>query len=131
MVIILIYEKEATMAKTASKDRKIYDAFKEKGFNLPLSTLVEGLDTSGTTFQEKTVLSYISQSGSSFWINTEVPLGSELKLSVDLPPRLSDGRELKLIIKGRVIFMEAIKNEKSGQRVSLKFDNKYIIEPEH
>lgn len=119
------------MAKSASKDRKIYDAFKEKGFNLPLPTLVEGLDSSGITFQEKTVLSYISQSGSSFWINTEVPLGGELKLIVDLPPRLSDEKELKLIIKGRVIFMEAIKNEKSGQRVSLKFDNKYIIEPEY
>ena len=128
MIIIFIYEKEATMAKTASKDRKIYDAFREKGFDLPLPTLVEGLDSLGIIFQEKTVLSYISQSGSSFWINTEVPLGSELKLSVDLPPRLSDEKELKLIITGRVIFMEAIKNEKSGQRVSLKFDNRYIIE---
>jgi len=104
------------------------DALKEQGFNLSLPTLVEGTEKSGETFQEKTVLSYISHHGSSFWLAQPVSLGSELKLIIDLPPKLADNKDLKLIIKGRVIFVEATKDNQSKQRVSLKFDSKYIIE---
>ncbi len=43
---------------------------KEKGFNLSLPTRVEGHDTEGNFFDEKTSLSYISHQGSSFWLRT-------------------------------------------------------------
>lgn len=100
----------------------------EAGFNLPLPTIVEGIDASGKKFQEKTTLSYISNSGSSFWLKTEVSVGIELRLTVDLPSKLSDDKDLKLVIKGEVIFLEAPKKENSKLRVSLKFNSKYIIE---
>ena len=100
----------------------------EAGFNLPLPTIVEGIDALGNNFQEKTVLSYISNSGSSFWLKTEVSSGIELRLTVDLPSKLADDKDLKLVIKGKVIFLEASKKETYKSRVSLKFNNKYIIE---
>ena len=104
------------------------NALKEQGFNLSLPTLVEGTEISGETFQEKTVLSYISHHGSSFWLAKTVSLGSELKLIIDLPPKLAEKKDLKLIIKGKVIFVEATKGKESKQRVSLKFDSKYVID---
>lgn len=117
------------MSVKISEDQITSNSLKEKGFNLPLQTLVEGIDSTGNLFKEKTMLSYISHNGSSFWINTKVVLDCELRLTVDLPPQLSSDDELKLVIKGKVIFLEAPKNHNKGQRVSIKFENKYIIEP--
>lgn len=116
------------MANTRFKNRELDKTFQEQGFHMPLPTLVQGKDTKGNTFSEKTLLSYISQNGSSFWLTTEVALGYDLKLTVDLPPNLTDDKDLKLIIKGKIIFLEAPKNHNSRQRVSLKFENKYIID---
>lgn len=103
-------------------------SFKEQGFKLPLPTLVEGTDIRGLHFKENTVLSYISHSGSSFWLHTRVGVGSELKLTSDLPAALSDDRDLKLILKGKVIFVESADIKNSKNRVSIQLANKYIIE---
>lgn len=99
----------------------------EQGFSIPLNTQIQGKDTFGQEFNEKTTLSYISHNGSSFWMANSVAEGSELRLVIDLPPKLSDEKNLKLIIKGKVVFVEAPKNEDPRHRVSLKFENKYII----
>ena len=124
-----VEEKEANMAKTRFKNERLLDTtLQENGFDMPLPTLVQGNDTSGASFTEKTILSYISQNGSSFWLTTEVGMGSELRLTVDLPTNLADDKDLKLIIKGQVIFIEAPKNQNGRHRVSLKFENKYIID---
>jgi hypothetical protein len=100
----------------------------EPGFKLPLNMRVEGEDASGRPFHESTKLSYISSSGSTFVLETKVNPGSDLRLMIDLPEQLADDKNLKLIIKGKVIFIEKIKEKESGQRISLHFDNKYIIE---
>jgi hypothetical protein len=121
-------EKEALMSYESSDNFSVNNALKEQGFNLSLPTLVEGEEESGKAFREKTVLSYISHHGSSFWLTNPVVLGSELKLIIDLPPKLADKKDLKLIIKGKVIFIEALKGKNSKQRVSLKFSSKYIID---
>ena len=116
------------MSYESSNNFNVNTALKEQGFNLSLPTLVEGKKESGMAFKEKTVLSYISHHGSSFWLTNPVALGSELKLFIDLPPKLAGNRDLKLIIKGKVIFVEALKGKNSKQRVSVKFSSKYIIE---
>jgi hypothetical protein len=119
--------KEANMAKKST----VFDFHKlgdgEYGFSIPLNTQIQGKDIKGEEFNEKTVLTYISHNGSSFWMANSVAEGSELKLIIDLPPKLSDEKNLKLIIKGKVVFVEAPKNEELRHRVSLKFANKYII----
>ena len=120
-------EKEATMLEKISLDDLSKDKYSEKGFRLPLSASVEGKDPSGKTFREKTILSYISHQGSSFWLTYSVALGNELKLTIDLPPSISEGKNLKLIIKGKVAFVEAIDGENPKQRISLRFGNRYVI----
>ena len=101
-----------------------------KGFTLPLPCIVEGTDSSGAKFREKTTLSYISYQGSSFWLAHSVSTGSELKLTIDLPSNLSENKNLKLIIKGKVAFVEATNGKDSKERISLHFDNRYIIKEE-
>lgn len=120
-------EKEASMVKKSSIEDLNNLKKKEKGFNLPLYTLVEGTDVFGKGFNEKTTLSYISHNGSSFWLENSVPVGSELKIIIDLPPNLAKEKALKLIIKGKVVFIEALKDQNSRHRVSIRFENKYII----
>lgn len=119
--------KEANMAKKSFFFEMQELGYGEQGFSIPLQTLIEGEDTFGNEFYEKTVLNYISHSGSSFWMANSVPVGRELKLIIDLPPKLSEEKNLKLIIKGRVVFVEAPKDQDPRHRVSLKFENKYII----
>lgn len=116
------------MTKRTNNTRKTDDFLKEKGFKLPLSTTVEGIDKAGNKFSEKTILSYISPSGSSFWLDTPVANGSDLRLSIDLPPKLKESKDLKMIIKGKVIFVENAVEQSSKSRISLRFDNKYIID---
>ena len=103
---------------------------KEKGFNLSLPTRVEGQDIEGNFFNEKTSLSYISHLGSSFWLRTPISIGHDLKLIVDLPPKLVQDQKMNLIIRGKVIFIEAATDQIPKQRVSIKFENNYIIQNE-
>lgn len=102
----------------------------EKGFELPLNTIVEGTDGFGNSFQENTVLSYISHQGSSFWLTTPVTIGSDLRLEIDLPEKLSPDKDLKMLIKGKVIFVETSKEDSNKQRITLQFENKYLIQPD-
>lgn len=102
----------------------------EKGFELPLKTRIEGADGFGNPFYEDTVLSYISHQGSTFWLTTPVAIGSELRLEIDLPEKLSMDENLKMIIKGKVVFVETSKEDPTKQRVTLQFENKYLIEPD-
>lgn len=100
------------------------------GFHLPLPMEVEGKDAFGNNFKEKTSLTYISHYGSSFFLKTPVILGEILRLSIDLPPKLTDDQPLKLILRGEVIFIENTREGKGGKRISTKFRSKYIIAPE-
>ena len=118
------------MNRKASGSDSISFSAPEKGFKLPLNTIISGEDGSGNPFSEKTVLTYISHNGSSFWMKTPILIGTSLRLTIDLPKNLSDDDDLKMIIKGRAIFIEASKDDPSKQRVSIKFENKYIIKPD-
>lgn len=100
---------------------------KEDGFNITLPMLVEGNEVFGKKFKEKTFLLYISHYGASFWLKTSVSLGSELKCIINLPPKLAEDKNLKLIINGEVVFIETSKDQNSKKRISCRFKNKYII----
>lgn len=100
---------------------------RDHGFKLPLPTLVKGINALGKSFEEKTELSYISHKGGSFWLKNPILFGSNLKLNIDLPAKL--GREgLKLYLQGKVVFIEALNCNYFCQRVSLKFENNFIIQ---
>jgi hypothetical protein len=123
------WEKENNMYRKISRSESTSFNQPEKGFKLPLKTIIEGEDGSGNSFSEKTVLTYISHNGSSFWMKTPVLIGSAIRLTIDLPKNLSDDEDLKMVIKGKVVFIESSKDNSAKQRVSIKFENKYIIKP--
>lgn len=118
------------MSSNFFQERSVEQTIKERGFTLSLPTRVEGYDPTGKFFEEQTTLSYINHQGSSFWLKRSTSIGSDLKLIIDLPPKLSEDLDLKLIIKGKVIFIEAATDQSFQQRVSVKFENKYIIKDE-
>ena len=118
------------MSNIFSQERSFEQSMKERGFSLRLSTRVEGLDPEGKLFEEQTTLSYISHNGSSFWLTTPTREGDDLRLVIDLPAKLAQDRDLKLIIKGTVIFVEAATDQIPKQRVSVRFENKYLIKDE-
>jgi hypothetical protein len=97
-------------------------------FNLPLPTLVSGQDAAGRDFHERTVLYYISDSGASFNLRTIPASGARLRLAIDLPPSLAEDRSLKLIINGRVALIEAPEARSDRQRISLRFESRYVIQ---
>jgi hypothetical protein len=123
-------EKEALMFEKFAIPDLNQKKHSGKGFKLPLPCMVEGTTGSGDKFREKTTLSYISYQGASFWLTHTVEVGSELKLIIGLPPNLSADKNLKLIIKGKVVFVEVTNGKESRERISLHFDNKYIIKEE-
>lgn len=116
------------MPNTKSKTEDLSGAIREAGFKMPLPTEIEGADASGGDFREKTVLSYISHRGASFWITNHVAVGTELRLTVALPKKLATDKNLHLIIRGSVIFVETVDEEAERHRVSIRFKNQYIIE---
>ncbi len=91
---------------------------------------VQGRDPSGHDFEEETVLDYMSHSQASFVLKNAVIRESQLKLIIGLPPKLSEDQDLKLIIRGRVAFLERSREGDASQRVSLALESKYVIKPE-
>ena len=100
---------------------------KDQIFNLPLPTLVEGRDALGKFFQEKTVLYYISHHGASFNLARPIALGGKLKLIIDLPPSLAEKTNLKLVINGKAALVETNNSQPAKRRVSVRFENRYLI----
>jgi len=118
------------MAKKVSADDMGMIDRNGPGFTFPLPIQIEGLNARGTNFTEFTVLSYISHRGSSFFLKSPVNVGSRLKLVIDLPEKLSEDKNLKLVIKGKVSKVDLGRERGPGQKVTILFDSKYIIKPE-
>ena len=111
-------------------DERVPLASEERGFTFPLPTQVDGINARGQDFSEGTILTYINHQGSSFYLKNPVHIGTRLRLVVDLPEKLSEDKNLKLVIKGKVALIEALREHGPGQKVSVHFDSKYIIKPE-
>lgn len=118
------------MAKRIPIDNVQEVGSKEQGFSFPLPTQVDGTNAQGKEFSEATVLTFISHQGSSFPLKNPVTIGSRVKLSIDLPEKLSESKNLKLVIKGTVISVKINNERRPSQLVSIGFDSKYIIKPE-
>ena len=102
----------------------------ERGFTFPLPMQVEGVNARGQDFSEGTILTYINHQGSSFYLKNPVHIGTRLRLVIDLPEKLSEDKNLKLVIKGKVGLIEALREHGPGQRITVHFDSKYIINPD-
>jgi len=100
----------------------------QRGFKLSLPLTVEGPDACGRLFREETMLAYMSHVGALFPLRTPVSPGSRLKLAVALPPKLDEGRSLKLVIKGTIAFIEPGEEDDVPSQISLRLESRYFVE---
>jgi hypothetical protein len=100
----------------------------QRGFKLSLPLTVEGPDAEGALFKEETTLTYMSHIGALFPLQTPVSPGSRLKLAVALPPKLDEGKNLKLVIKGTIAFTEPGGEDGTPSQVSIRLESRYIVE---
>jgi hypothetical protein len=77
---------------------------------------------------EETTLSYMSHQGALFPLKNAVALGSRLKLVVALPPKLGEGRTLKLVVKGTIVDVEPGEGDGAPPQVALRLESRYIIQ---
>ena len=88
---------------------------------------VLGRDTSGRDFEERTVLETMSHAEAVFALRSPIARGTDLRLVVSLPPKLSDAGELNLVIRGRVVSLVSAGQRTPHQRVALKLESRYVI----
>lgn len=101
----------------------------EKVFEMFLPTLVMGMDAFGSHFQEKTELSRINSRKAVFTLRSRVTIGTALKLMLDIPKTLILENQLKLILTGKVDFVQ-LKSDSDGQQIiKIGLDKKYHIHP--
>ncbi len=98
---------------------------KEHGFTFPLPTVAEGQDAAGAEFREETTLTYISHQRSTFPLKSGVSLGTKIKLIIDLPNKLSEDKNLKLALKGKVVSIEMGSRQSAKKNITIKFESKY------
>jgi len=100
----------------------------ERGFKLSLPMTVEGPDPDGAFFHEETTLSTMSHQGALFPLRNAVTLGSRLKLVIALPPKLGEGQNLKLVVKGTIVDVEPGDGDGARPRVAIRLESRYIIQ---
>lgn len=101
-----------------------------RGFKLSLPMSVEGPDPDGAFFHEETTLSYMSHQGALFPLKNAVALGSRLKLVVSLPPKLGEGRSLRLVVKGTIVDVEPGECDSGPPQIALRLESRYLIQAE-
>jgi len=89
---------------------------------------VEGPDNDGNLFHEETNLAYMSHQGALFPLWCAVALGSRLKLTIALPPKLGEGRNLKLVVKGTIIDIDSAGGDGAAPQVAIRLESRYIIQ---
>jgi hypothetical protein len=102
---------------------------REQGFTYPLATRVQGVNARAQEFTEDTVLTSINYKGALFCLKNPVHIGTRLRLVIDLPEKLAEDKNLKLVIKGRVARVEYLRESPAAQKLTLEFDSRYIITP--
>lgn len=123
-------EKEETMMPKGTPPEPVRTATREgPGFELGLPMRVLGRDVSGREFEERTILQMMSHASAAFELRSPVLRGSDLKLIVSLPPKLSDAGDLNLVIRGSIVSVGPAGPDGKGRRISLKLESRYIIKP--
>jgi hypothetical protein len=91
---------------------------------------VEGPDPNGAFFREDTTLAYMSHQGALFPLWSPVALGSRLRLAIALPPKLGEGRNLILVVKGTIVDIEPGDGDGAAPQVAIRLESRYVIQSE-
>jgi len=125
--------KKSTSKKTTKKNpskekdlaKIVSDRRKEWRFEFPLQAIAEGKLPKGIKFLEKTTLENISSTGAYFCLDSGITVGSKVNLVIDLPPKLTEGKKIKLCLGGLTVRLNKVNKNKKKQGVALYFDEDY------
>ncbi|MCG2816989.1 MAG: PilZ domain-containing protein [Candidatus Aminicenantes bacterium] len=121
--------KKKSIQNTAKTDKKkgdvTVDRRREWRLDLPLTAAVEGTLPEEQSFREETILENISSTGAYFCLNSGVTVGSRLTLVIEIPDKLTEGKKLKLRLKGITIRLEEPLRMGKKQGVALRFDEEF------
>ncbi len=106
------------------------DPEKGRGFRVPVEASVEGTTSDGRRFQETTEVSFISHVGAVIGLQNQAGLGTRLRLSIPLPPALSEGKSLRLVIKGEVVDSGGDPGPGEKTKTAIRFESRYVVEAE-
>jgi hypothetical protein len=118
------------LSRIAWESRPVRHRPPERGFKLALPMTVEGPDPDGAFFREETTLGFMSHQGALFPLWNPVAVGSRLKLVIALPPKLGEGRNLKLVVKGTIVDIDSAVGESASPQVAIRLESRYVIQAE-
>jgi len=116
------------LSRTTWESRPVRHRPPERGFKLSLPMTVEGPDPDGDFFHEETILAFMSHQGALFPLRNPVALGSRLKLVIALPPKLGEGRNLTLVVKGTIVDVDPVEGDGTAPQVALRLESRYLIQ---
>ncbi len=98
---------------------------REWRLDLPLPAVIEGQLPKGKKFTETTTIKNISATGAYFSLDSGLAVGSKLNLVIDLPKKLTEGKDLKLNVGGITVRLEppGVKGKRQG--VAIRFDKDF------
>ena len=101
---------------------------RERHFELSLPVQVFGINAKGEDFEEKTKIASISAQEASFWLKNKVTLGTNIKLSLDVPKTLVLESHLNLHLSGEVKYVQSGVTDKKLQLITLQLDKLFKIQ---
>lgn len=102
---------------------------REWRFELPLTAVVEGKLPQGGSFKETAKLENISSGGAYFCLDSGVIVGSKIKLAIELPKELTEGKKVKLRVGGMTIRLEKPNTKRKKQGVAVHFSKDFEFIP--
>lgn len=118
-------KEKSSSKKTARLPIIVNNRRREWRFDLPLEAVVKGQLPQGKPFEETTTIENISSGGAFFGLNSEVVIGSELNLTINLPEKLTEGRKMKLLVSGLAVRLEKLEKKGKKQGVAVRFSRNY------
>ena len=98
---------------------------KEWRLELPLPVIIEGSLPDGKKFKEKSILENISSDGAYFGLDKKVTIDSSLSLFIELPSKLTEGKKLKMNLKGKTVRLEKLYDKGKKQGIALHFNKEF------
>ncbi len=98
---------------------------REWRLELPLATMIEGRLPNGKKFEEPTTIENISATGAYFCLDSGVVVGSKLNLMIDLPRKLTGGKDIKLSLGGITVRLEEPDKKGKKQGVAIRFNKDF------
>jgi hypothetical protein len=101
----------------------------EKTFKLALSAQINGINSSGEEFEERSVLLKISAREAYFYLKSKVKEGSRLNLTLHIPKTLILEKNLYLCLSGNVSNIKSNGDKEKDQLIQLGLNKGYKIQP--